>query len=258
MSARDLYTELQPAYRRTLLAPQDDMWATFADLATPHALECDGHTAGCCAVNDDREMLFFHASESYRDRAGKLFGEAIRRLDTAAAVVCTNDPLFRSVCEAIGAASEATALLYRHEGKPSGAPLAPLRVATMDDHTDAVAFSQAATGMPRAFLEPYLAGHIGRGDILLHEDGGEIVATGECRTDLRQRGYAHLGIVVATDRRGHGLGSGLMHALVLEARQRGLTPLCSTEPNNVAARRAIDRAGFREYHRVMRVALSGV
>ena len=36
-------------------------------------------------------------------------------------------------------------------------------------------------------------------------------------------------------------------------RAEGLAPYCSTEFANIAARRAIERAGFRANHRVLRV-----
>ncbi len=64
-----------------------------------------------------------------------------------------------------------------------------------------------------------------------------------------------MGLIVGRGRRGKGLGSRLMHALVLECQRRKLKPLCSTEPENLAARRVILKAGFRARHRLFRVAL---
>ena len=86
------------------------------------------------------------------------------------------------------------------------------------------------------------------------EDGNDIVACGECRVDPRQPEHAHLGVIVAEARRGTSLGGRMMNSLVLASRNSGLEPLCSTEPDNLAARRMIHRAGFRARHRVFRVS----
>jgi GNAT superfamily N-acetyltransferase len=146
-------------------------------------------------------------------------------------------------------------MMFQHMLEPAGTALSDLRLALAADHSSATAFVEAATGCPSSFAEPYLAERIEREELFLYEERGEILASGECRTDQRQSGYAHLGLVVGQSRRNKGLGSRLMHALVLECRRRNMKPLCSTEPANLAARRVIHKAGFCARHRVFRVAL---
>ncbi len=253
--AAKVYFGLQPAYRKTLVAPQDDMWATFADAAAHYALLAGGETLGCCSVNEDRELLFFHLRARFEDRAEAVFGELIERLELVAALPSTVDPGFLSLSLEAGHGSDPKALLFHHLLEPAGTALSDLRLASTADHPAATAFAQAATDMPRSFLEPYFAERIDKRQLFLHQKGDEVLATGECRDDERQAGHAHVGLIVGRGRRGKGLGSRLMHALVLECRRRKLKPLCSTEPENLAARRVIHKAGFRARHRVFRVAL---
>jgi len=251
----DVYLGLQPVYRETLAAPLDDMWAAFADAARPYALRVDGETAGFCSINDDRELLSFFVMDRFGDRAEALFELVEERLEPVAALPSTVDPGFLSPSLTFGHRAVPVALMFQHRLEPAANALAELRPAAAADHPAATTFAEKATDLPRSFLEPYLAERIDRGELLLHEETGRILASGECRDDRRQPGHAHLGVIVGSDRRGKGLGSRLLHALVLECRRRRLEPLCSTEPDNLAARAIIHKAGFRARHRVFRVAL---
>ncbi len=249
-----VYGTLRSAYQKTLVAPLDDMWAAFADAARPYAMRQEGEVVGCCSVNEARELLSFHVDVRFEDRAEMIFGELVKRLRLVAAYPSTVDPIFLSLSLGTGGVAVPKALLFQHVQEPTGKALTDLRQATAEDHRAAIAFDEAAAGMPRAFLEPYLAERIEKGELFLHEHGNEIRATGECRNDQRQPGYAHLGLIVAPDLRGQGVGGQLMHSLVLACRGRNAEPLCSTEPENVAARGVIHKAGFRARHRVLRVA----
>ena len=249
------YAEMQPAYHASLIAPADDMWASFADAASPYALLANGETVGFCAVNDERELMAFHLLPRFENQGARLLEFLRKQHALAAAVASTVDPGFLALCLEAGAGVETKALMYRHVLPPEGDAISGLRLASMSDHEAVVAFDEAAIGAPRSFLEPYLAERIENRELLLHEDQSRLIAIGECRNDHRSPGHAHLGIVVGTEHRGKGLGRRLLHALVLESRSRGLQPLCSTEPENHAAQAAIHAAGFRSQHRVFRIAL---
>lgn len=251
----EIYSDMQSAYQETLSGPLDDMWGAFADAALPYALLLDGKVVGFCSVNDACELLSFHLTVQHEDLAETFLGYLIERLDLVAAVASTVDPGFLSPGLGLGRGAVAVALMFRHVLEPLGHALSGLRLASTADHAAAVAFDEAAIAAPRSFLEPYLLERIERGELLLHEKQDEILAIGECRMDQKRSGFAHLGIVVGQVQRGLGLGSSLLHALVLESRGRGAKPLCSTEPGNLAAVHAIHKAGFRSRHRVFRVEL---
>jgi RimJ/RimL family protein N-acetyltransferase len=111
--------------------------------------------------------------------------------------------------------------------------------------------------MPRNFLEAYVRERLERQELLLAESGGQILCAGELRRDPQQVGVAHLGLIVRGDERGKGMGSRMLSSLVTRSRALGLTPRCSTEVDNLGAQRAIERAGFRANHRVLRVESLG-
>ena len=250
----ELRLACRPAYLKTLVAPRDDMWATFEDLSAPHAIHIDGEPAGCCSVSEERALHQLYLQPSVEDRAAEVLDAVIQQLDIAHALPSTVDPGFLAIALERGHDPQPIALMYAHVVEPLGPALSDLRLAGDRDLDAAVAFAHGATGMPAEFLEPYFEDRIGQTGLYLHEESGELRATGECRPDIHHPGHAHLGLIVGEALRGRGVGSALMHALVTACRGRQLTPLCSTEPANLPARKVISRAGFRARHRVFRVA----
>ena len=231
------------------------MWASFVDAAEPLALLADGEPVGYGALNAESELLAFYLQPEFRHVGPYMLKFLITHLELTAGIVSTIDPLSLSLCLEAGHSPETRALMYEHvlEPRPGVAPL-ELRVATAADLEAAIAFDEAAIGAPRSFLEPYLGARIENGELLLCERDGAIIASGECRVDTRAPGHVHLGMIVGREHRGTGLGRRMMHTLVDECRARNLKPLCSTEPDNVPAQRAIESAGFRSQHRVFRIA----
>lgn len=254
--AAHAYELLRGDRQRTLVAPEDDMWATFADRAAPHSLLVGERLVGRFSVDTDDQLHGFFVSEELEPRAADLLVRVVTELNICAAMVSTVDPRFLALSLTAGGEARPVALMYDHVAKPGSDDGVELRIATTDDHAAAVAFDLAATGSPSAFLTRYLAERIGLGELYLVARAGEIVATGECRVDRRAPGNAHLGFVVGAQHRGQGLGTRLLRALTEIAAEQHLVPRCSTEPTNLAAQKAIRRAGFRSRHHVFRVAMS--
>ena len=250
------YRDLQPEYQRTLVSPLDDMWATFADQATPYAMLVDGKVAGCCSVDENNDLHHFYLRSGHRDHKESMFAQTVEQLEIRAAFPGTVDPFFLSLSLARGDASEPVALMYQQAHGAADLAELDMRIGTVADHEAAIAFDESATDAPRNFLEPFLGTLIEAGDLLLHESGGQIIAKGECRVDRRAPGHSQLGVVVAVEHRNQGLGARVMAQLTRESQSRNLVPLCSTEPQNMAAQRAVERAGFESRHQVLRVSMS--
>ncbi|CAN5603121.1 hypothetical protein BH11ACT8_BH11ACT8_11920 [soil metagenome] len=254
--AAPAYEQLREARRQTLVAPEDDMWAAFADLAAPHALTLGAQLVGRFSVDEERRLHGFYVGDDFEAMAPALLAHVVEELGVSAAMASTVDPLFLARALAAGGPTRPVALIYDHVARPETEETLNVRLAVGADHAAAVAFCAGATGAPESFLVPYTAERIDLHELLLVEDAGAIVATGECRVDRRAPGHAHLGLVIGAEVRGQGLGSRLLHTLTGLCVEQGLTPRCSTEPTNLAAQRAIRRAGFRVRHQVLRVAMT--
>ncbi len=252
--AADAYRRLGAERQRTLVAPEDDMWATFADMAEPHALTVGTQLVGRFSVDDDNQLHGFYVRDDFEEYAAELFAHVVDDMDITAAMASTVDPTFLSLSLAAGGSSQPVAVMYDHVARPVSDETVDVRPATRADHPAAVAFYRAETGSPEAFLEPFLAERIERHELYLVEADRKIAATGECRADLRAPSNAHLGLVVGSELGGRGMGSRLMHTLTEICKDQDLTPRCSTEPTNLAAQTVIRRAGFRTRHQIFKIA----
>lgn len=242
--------------RQTLLAPMDDMWAAFAEMANWHTIQVGGEPVGFFSLNGERELHAFYLRPAQELAAEAILQEVIAKHGVRAALPATVDPAF--TCLAMDHAREVSvkAILFHHVVQPGGRALESLREAGEEDRAAAIAFEEAATGAPLAFLDGYVGARIAAGELLLHEVEGAITGVGELRRDASNPGHAHLGVIVGAEQRGQGLGSAIMRYLVEESGRQGLAPICSTEPTNSAARRVIERAGFRPRHRVVRFSFA--
>lgn len=255
-SDKEACESLRRAQQSILTAPFDDMWDAFTSQAQFYLLQLDENDVGYCSVNESDELLAFHLVAAWEDRAEIILGELIESLELRGACPSTVDPSFLSIAVSLGQSAEPVALMYQLLIAPEGSKSLELRLAQASDHEAAIAFAESAIGAPRAFLEPYLKDRIAKQELFLHEETGVIRASGELRLDAWRENHAHLGVIVHEARRGKGMGSLMMHSLIKECKKRDLTALCSTEPGNTAARRMIEKAGFRSRHRVFKVGFA--
>lgn len=256
--APSVYAGQRSAHLRQLDAPADDMWTAFADAAQAYELRVDGALVGGCSVDEDGRLLRYHLDSSAREHGGALLRRAIEALELSSLMLSSADPGFaRAVWELQLVASPHT-LLYALDADSAehAGGHEPLRRARADELERIVDFDERVTGAPRAFLEGYVARWLREGELWLHEREGELLAVGELRPDAHQGGVAHLGVMVAEAARGAGLGAGVLRALAVRARMGGWRPVCSTEVSNGAARKAIERAGFRSEHALYAVPLA--
>lgn len=251
------FDAFRQAYLRQLTAPLDDMWMAFAEMAAPHGLFAGGECVGVCAVDGEQRLLRFCLRKEDIPQAADWLRLAVERLGVRELIVPTYDPGFLVPALDLDGRVSVHSLLFTEFVPRDGEGAAALEVATPGDFDRLVDFQERAIGAPREFLESYVGARIERGELRLLESEGEVLATGELRLDSNQGEIAHLGLIVAAAARGRGVGTGVLRALAREAQERGWRPVCSTERGNGAARKAIERVGFRPSHRLLSVRVDG-
>lgn len=239
-----------------LVAPMDDMWAAFADMGTRHALLVGGEVVGSCSVDEGGQLLHFFVWPPCLRHGTALLRLVLTQLEVEAMMVATLDPGYLSAALDVATRVEPHTLLFAPLAEPEGPGLEGLVPARFDDHARIVDFQVQEIGAPREFLEHYVRERLGREEMLLHLDGGSLISVGELRRDRHQAGIAQLGVIVRRQARGQGVASRMLTSLVERSRAEGLTPHCSTEVTNLGARRAIERAGLRANHRLLKVLAS--
>lgn len=254
---------LKQQYLRHTTAPLDGMWLCgFVPMAAHYVLRANDEVVGYYCINDDGCLLQFWVPPAFDAEASTTFDAVVSgRLASdpvRGAFVSTAEPRYLSWCLDRFAAFQVNALMYRLGEPPAGtppasaAPSCALTPIHTDQRPDAVQFAVAAVGAPESWLSQYYAGLIDRGELSALWDGDRIIGLGECRPShpLQPR-VVDLGVMVAPSERGRGLATQILTTLARTCVADGLTPICSTEQTNLAAQRAIRRAGFVADHRIV-------
>lgn len=86
--------------------------------------------------------------------------------------------------------------------------------------------------------------------------GRTLVASGECIPSQGQPPYADLGMVADRAYRRRGVGSSMLVHLKRHCYAVGWKPICGCAVDNIASKKAIEKAGFVAEHRMVNVTFS--
>lgn len=175
--------------------------------------------------------------------------------ELAGVFVSTAEPQTLALCLDRFPKFEVNALMYQRHASALSQPLdstPTLRPMEPDQLLAAVDFAVQSIGAPDVWLRGYYASLIQLGELFGAWRGDRLIALGESRGyDEYQVGCADLGVVVAKTERGNGHGTQVLLQLARHNETQGLRSICSTERDNVAAQKAIARAGFAPVHRIV-------
>jgi GNAT superfamily N-acetyltransferase len=254
-------SEARSRHRQTLVAPQDAYWETgIIAAAAHHEILIDGRPAGHCAVDKDGYLVQFFVEDASSPQTGAALDAALDALALKGAYAATNEPGYLSLCLDRQREVAVDTLLYfdHHSVPPVGAE--KLRLATDEDLPGLVAIQETDVGgdlglMEQGFggLAGFLRGMIADRALFVLEDGGTIIGSGDFRQRATWPGTADLGVVVAPQHQGRGVGTEILCLLKQKAASTGLEPICSTTVDNLASQRMIEKAGMVARHRILRI-----
>ncbi len=252
---------LKQQYMARTTAALDGMWLTGFVPAATHFGFFDGEAlVGFGCVDCDGHALQFMLEPSHQDRSARVLDAFVAETSATGGVrgafASTAEPEWLSLCLDRFGPCEVHTLMYQlRDSVPESAPrgVAELKAVRVEQLPEAVDFAATAIGAPKEWLTGYFGNLVTRGELFGVREAGRLRATGECRGyDEHQTAYADLGVIVAEDARSQGLATAVLRRLVVESQRRGLRAICSTEKSNVAAQKAIRRAGFFAGHRIVR------
>lgn len=254
-------TAFTHAYAQAAIAPLDGMWQAFAGFADHYAIAHNNALIGYGAVNSDQKLLQFYVAEHVEPTV--VFSQFLAETAIRGAVVSTAEPMLLTHALDHCKTTQVNALMYH---VPKGRT--PENGAFPDDMTflpipldalaQAVDFAVATLGADRTWLTGYFTDLIAGEKLFGLWQEGQIIATGECRPSINYPSFADVGMIVSTNHRRRGLATQMLLKLIEITTEKGLSPICSTERDNIAAQRAITKAGFASYHRILDLDFQGV
>jgi RimJ/RimL family protein N-acetyltransferase len=254
-------SELKQLYIRQTTAPLDGMWLCgFVPMASHFGFYEDNGLVGFFCVNDEGYLLQFFVNQNCQNQSSQFFeaifhGDDLPSGKIKGAFVSTAEPHYLSLCLDRLSRFEVNSLMYQRDEASGVQPQEnALTMTTVDSEQlpEAVDFAVAAIGASTEWLSGYYANLIKRQELFGVWANGRLVATGESRSrDEYQTEYADLGMIVAESERGRGMATQILRLLVTVNEANGLKSICSTEKTNVAAQKAIGRAGFVASNRII-------
>jgi len=253
-------SELKKAYFEHATAPLDGMWHFgFVPVSKHWGFYLKQRLVGFCCINDDGYMLQFYLEPNCQVYAQALFTLIAQQNSSnikavKGAFVSTAEPHYMSLCLDNSTTFNVNALMYRAAAQQVNKQNESLtmQLATKEQLSDFVLFAVTNIGAPQEWVSGYYGHLIDRKELLGYWKEGQLLAAGECRLfDEHQTEYADLGVVVSQSERGQGLAKKVLCYLTNIASNKGLNVICSTESHNVAAQKAIGRAGLLPFNRIV-------
>src|SRR5579872_3106082 len=244
----DAIEHIRDDYLRTLIAPIDGMWesAVIAH-ATFWEIQDQEQRAGYFCTDSNNYLLRFYLFELYQAQAQEIFRWVVSTCGIQYAIASTIEPLYFSLCLDIQVSVTAHSYLFRDNKRvelSSGISNSIFRQAEKKDLDNIVRFYRANTEGSGEWIEAFMKKRLNRAELFALYNRQLLVATGECIPSQKQPPYADLGMVVAQSYRGRGLGSFMLAQLKKRCYEAGWKPICSCAADNLASKKAIEKAGF--------------
>lgn len=251
---------LKHQYFAQATAALDGMWHFgFVPNASHFGFFEGKNLLGYCAINTEGYLLQFYLAPEAKIQAEVLFSSIINDKNSfigavKGAFVSTAESHYLSLCLDNTSVFKVNALMFKEnkQAQINPHPTIEMTLAQPDQLNDFITFAVAAIGAPKEWLTGYYGNLIKRNELWGYWCDNKIVASGECRLfDEQQTSYADLGMIVAPSERGKGLATRIVNFLKQYANNQGLTAICSTESSNIAAQKAIIKAGFITQNRII-------
>ena len=252
--------KLRDNYLSTLIAPLDGMWENqIIAHATFWEIYSDNQLVGYYCTDLNNYLLRFYLLNNYLTRSQEIFRWVISTSNIQTALVNTIEPLYLSLCLDLQASITVHSYLFRdntHVTMPFKLTDYSFRKADEHDFSHVARFYRTNTEGPGAWIEGFLHKRFKREELFVLYAEHMLVATGECIPSEQQTPYADLGMVVAQTYRGQGLGSAMLIQLKEYCYKAGWQPICSCAADNLASKKAIEKAGFSSEHRILQITFS--
>lgn len=255
-------SHLKAQYFASSISALDGMWHFgFVPMAEHFGFYEEEVLTGFCCINDEGYILQFYLAPQSNTSIRELFRLIVEQNskviqthkgDIKGAFVSTAETAYLALCLDNAVSFKNNALMYQQGARQQGEVNIQMQRATCAQIKQFVHFAAANIGAPEAWLTTYFTNLITRKELFGLWEGDTLLASGECRLfDEYQTDYADLGMIVAQSERGKGLATQVLKYLVKHAETKGLRAICSTEMDNIAAQKAIVRAGFSASHRIV-------
>lgn len=235
--------DLRSQLYKSLKAPIDAMWEQLYIGSSQHYLIEGKETLGYCCINEEGCLIQIFLTKKYLLLMDKVIKELISSRLIKTASLSSNEPVAFNACMIYSKSVKTNTFCFEHLNKEVELNTnLNIESVDTDDIPSVKLFLKEQVGMDDTF--GYTEHLVGRKEIFMLKESETIVATSECRMSDSQPEIADLGIIVNCDFQGRGFATQIMKMQVNRVLKAGRKPICSTTLDNIASRKAIEKAGF--------------
>ena len=245
---------MEQMWLKSLLSPQDGMWESFRKSSEYWLIKHHDRPIGYFNLHPDFGLIQYYLRPGHDSISHDVFGQLVENCSIKNGMVGSNNPIYYQSAQAICIDQEMHTYLFQLEKEASieNKP-GEFKLSTMDDLNRLVEFTKMSIGAPEGWIRSYTADLIHKREHYHLQWSGDVVGTSEVRKSNSQPGIADIGMIVNPKYRRKGYGTFLLQKAKLIAIEKGLTPICSTEVNNIASVKSIRKCGFTSKYHLMKM-----
>ncbi|MCD2260753.1 GNAT family N-acetyltransferase [Psychroserpens luteolus] len=249
-----LITPLRQELYNTFTTALDSMWESlYIASSTAYLIKNNNEIIGYCCIDNDDSLTQIYLSKPHLG----LMQNAIKLLiDThliTSAKLSSIEPVSFNTCILYSISMENNTFCFQYDSdqKKLKAPV-ELILATNEDIDTIKSFYKAQVGFEDTF--GYTKNLVQRNELYILKDQTNFIGTGECRLSDSQPKFADVGVAVHTNFRGKGYATQILNTLAQIALSKNRRPICSTTIDNIASKKAIEKAGFHYAHSIIDIS----
>ena len=239
-----LIAEFRKELYRRFTTAIDGMWeAAYIASAQAYLVEDAGLTIGYCCIDSKKNLVQIFLRSEYNDLMTSVVHNLIELKLISSAQLSSIDPISFNACLFHSKSIQTNTFCFQYSNKQSEQePVLNLELVSKEDSPGIITYFKNQIGFDDNF--GYTENLVERKELYMIKDSENIIATGECRLSDSQPDFADLGVIINKAHQRKGLGSKVLYQLAQKAQKAKRQPVCSTTHDNIASKKAIEKAGF--------------
>jgi predicted acetyltransferase len=241
-------------YYQQIIAPLDSMWESlYIQQSTPYLIQLEEIEIGFCCIDSEKSITQAYIQSSHQYLMQAVITQLIKEKLANSAKLSSIEPISFNAALYLSKSIEKDSINYQYIPAQTQQTVAnlSLQLGQKADADKLRAYMKEEFGFDDNF--GYTDERIERQEIYYLSDSEGVLATGECRLSDSQPRFADIGMSVRANQRGKGVATNVLAQLVQLAKNQNRIPICSTTVGNIAAQKAIVRAGFSPSHIIFRI-----
>lgn len=242
---KELYT--------TFITAIDGMWESrYIANASNYLINIKANTIGYCCINSENTLLQVYVKPEYRFLMQDVISKLIDLKLITTASLSSIEPIAFNISLALSKTVTENTYCFQYVIPNNLECNSNLLLANKDNIKDIKMFLLNQIG----FIDNigYTENLIQRNALYYIQENDTIIATGEYRQSTSQPNIVDLGVIVNKDYRKRGIAANILKTLAKKAIENNKTPICSTTLDNIASKKAIEKAGFYCSHIIFDMA----